>query len=135
MDSKQIILKYQDKSKYDLCCSESILYAANEYYNLNLSRDVIKASGAFCGGSFLEKECGLLIAGKMVISIMTYEEVAHQSEKMQELIKQYAVEFGAKFSSSSCEKLKGLYRDETIGCKNLVVEAFEHLVHFIKQNV
>ncbi len=134
MEAKAIIEKYLDKSVYDLCCSESIIYAANEYYNLGVSQDVIKASGAFCGGSYVEGKCGIIQSANMIIAIMFYENCAHKSERMKELILQYNVEYKEMFSSDNCERLKELYRKEDIGCKELIVLAFIELTKFIDKN-
>lgn len=45
---KEIVIKYWD-DKYDLNCAECLIYASNEEYDLNLSKDALKTMAAFGG--------------------------------------------------------------------------------------
>ncbi len=131
MNAKEVIEKYLDKRKYDLCCSESIIVAANEYYDLNISEDVVKASGAFCGGSYDEGKCGLIQSSNIIIALMYYDTCAHESERMKELILEYRENFKKKFENISCSKLRETYRTEEDGCKYLIIDAFVNLTQFL----
>jgi len=52
----EVVKKYYGE-KYDLNCSETILYAANEEYGLNLSKETFKTMAAFGGGMAIEATC------------------------------------------------------------------------------
>ncbi len=131
MDARSLIEDFQDKSKYDLCCSESIFYAANKYYNLDFNESTFKLSAAFCGGNLTEDTCGLLTASIGVIAVMFVDGVSHTSPLMKEYVIEYTNIFNEKYSSKNCGDLKKVYRSETTGCKSLIVDSFETLCNFI----
>ncbi len=131
MSSKEIILDFQNKDKYDLCCSESIFYASNEYYNLNLDENSLKISAAFCGGNLDEDTCGILTASIAIIAIKFCEGVSHQSLQMQEYIKEFTKIFNDYYATNNCGLLKEKYRDINEGCKSLIVDSFLLLTNFI----
>lgn len=130
MNSKEIILKFQNKDIYDLCCSESIFYAANEYYSLNFNESTFKVSAAFCGGNLTEDTCGLLTASIGVIACIFVKENSHNSPEMKTYIQEYTNIFKEKYSSNNCAVLKKAYRNE-FGCKNLIVDSFVTLCDYI----
>lgn len=135
MKSSEVIKKFQDKDKFDLCCSESIFYAANEYYDLNLHKDTLKVSSAFCGGNGVESTCGLLSASIMVIALLTNDSVAHQNPHTKAYIIEFTDLFNNKFKSDICRDLKKVYRSEQFGCKELIIEAFILLCDFIDHEI
>lgn len=135
MKSNEIITKYLDKSKYDLCCSESIFYAANEYYDLKLDSNTFKVSAAFCGGNIVEGNCGLLTASISILAIMFATDVSHKSETMREYIVEYTELFKSEFSDINCANLKLKYRTEEEGCRLLIVAAFIHFVNYVNSKL
>ncbi len=131
MDAKQLILDFQNKDKYDLCCSESIFYASAKYYDLDYNESTYKVAAAFCGGNLMEDTCGLLTASIAVIATIFVKENSHNSEEMKAHIVEFTNKFNMKFSSKNCKLLKNIYRSEEFGCKNLIVESFILLTSFI----
>ncbi|MCL2322834.1 MAG: C-GCAxxG-C-C family protein [Oscillospiraceae bacterium] len=114
------ILKFYDK-KYDLNCAETILYAGNEEYNLNLSENVFKTMAGFGGGMCCEGVCGALTGGIALISILFTEERGHKSPKVKELTKELYKEFVYRLGSDNCKVLKDTYRTEAERCKKMVL--------------
>ncbi len=130
MNSKELIVKYRSKD-YDLCCSESIFYAANEYYNLEFSNDTLKIAAAFCGGNLTEDNCGLYTASISIIAVMFTEGVSHQSPLLKQYVSEFKTEFNEKYLSFNCKRLKELYRDEVFGCNDFIIDCFQLLCKFI----
>lgn len=131
MNAKEIVLEFQNKELYNLCCSESIFYSADKYYDLNFSESTFKVAAAFCGGNLVEGDCGLLTASIAVIAVMFVQDNSHSSPLMKEYIQEYTALFNEKYSSKNCKSLKEVYRDEQFGCKNLIVDSFVTLCDFI----
>lgn len=131
MNPKDIIIDFQDKSKYNYCCSESIFYAANKYYDLDFNESTFKVSAAFCGGNLTEGNCGLLTASIAVIAAMFAKENSHSSPLMKEYIQEYTTVFTEKYSTDNCKKLKEIYREEASGCKSFIIDSFVTLTDFI----
>lgn len=123
----EIMKKYRDKSKYDLSCSESMVYAANEVYNLNLDENTFRALAPFSGGMWIEDVCGTLTGSLAVLGIIFTNNVAHESEHLKELTLEFIQNFESKLGSRNCAKLKGKYRTEEEGCNSVMYAAAEVL--------
>lgn len=131
MKAEDVILEFQNKEAYDLCCSESIFYASSKYYDLNFDEHTYKVAAAFCGGNLVEDTCGLLTASIAIIAVMFAENNSHNSPLMKEYIMEFTEVFEDNFSSKNCGILKGLYRDDFRGCKDIIVDCFVKLTEFI----
>ncbi|MFD3158538.1 C-GCAxxG-C-C family (seleno)protein [Haloimpatiens sp. FM7330] len=123
----EIIKKYRDKSRYDLSCSETMIYAANEAYNLNLDKKTLKALAPFSGGMFKEDTCGALTGSLAVLGILFTNEVAHKSDHLKELVQEFHNKFEEKLKSRNCAELKPMYRSETKGCNDIIYTSGEIL--------
>ncbi|MFV0498556.1 MAG: C-GCAxxG-C-C family (seleno)protein [Bacilli bacterium] len=131
MDAREVIENFQDKNKYDLCCSESIFYASSKYYNLNFDNNTYKLAAAFCGGNLTEDTCGLLTTSIAIIAVMFCESNSHNSPLMKSYIKEYIEIFNQKYTSSNCGRLKELYRKDNVRCKNFIIDSFVTLTNYI----
>lgn len=134
MNSKDIIVDFQNKEKYDLCCSESIFYAAAKYYDLEFNESTYRVAAAFCGGNLTEGNCGLLTASIGIIAIMFAKENSHSSPEMKSYIQEYTKLFQEKYSSDNCAKLKVIYRNE-FGCRDLIIDSFITLCEYIDSKI
>ncbi|SHH15672.1 C-GCAxxG-C-C family (seleno)protein [Clostridium grantii] len=119
--------KYRNKDHYDLSCSESIIYAANEEYNLNLSKDSFKTMAAFSGGMYSNEACGCITGSLAVLGILFVEKGAHESDYIKNLTVEFINKFEEKFGSRKCEPLKESYRTEEQGCNSLIYSTAELL--------
>ncbi|WP_461204301.1 C-GCAxxG-C-C family (seleno)protein [Clostridium sp. DL1XJH146] len=124
---KETMQKYRDKDLYDLSCSETMLYAANEEYNLNLSQDTLKSMAGFSGGMYANETCGCITGSIAVLSIMFVEESAHKSEHLKEIVQEFIDGFWVKHKFKHCENLKDIYRTEEFGCNDLMYSTAELL--------
>lgn len=109
---------YSDK--YDLNCAETIIYAANEEYNLNLSRETLKTMAAFGGGMGIESVCGAATGALAVLGIIFTQQRAHESTRVKELAKEFMESFEEQLGTNNCKELKSKYRNDEIGCSKMI---------------
>lgn len=128
----EAVKKYYDES-YDLNCAETILYAANEVYGLELDKKALKTVAAFGGGMAIEETCGALTGALAVLGILYVENKAHESDRIKELTKESFQKFKDKLSTDNCKKLKELYRNDEVRCSNIVIAAAEVLEEIINR--
>lgn len=122
---------YEDE--YDLNCAETILYAANEEYDLNLTKETFKTMAAFGGGMAIEDTCGVATGAISVLGIMFTDERAHESDYVKVLTKEFMEAFKERCSTLNCAKLKELYRNDEIRCIKIVEVGAELLDEIIKR--
>jgi C_GCAxxG_C_C family probable redox protein len=113
------IKKYYGE-EYDLNCAETMLYAANEEYGLNLSKETFKTMAAFGGGMGVESTCGVITGAISVLGILFTKERAHESDYVKTLTQEFIEKFNKECNSLNCDKLKELYRNDEIRCLNIV---------------
>ncbi|AQM59016.1 C-GCAxxG-C-C family (seleno)protein [Clostridium baratii] len=92
--------------KYDLNCAECILYAANEEYNLWLSKESLKIMSAFGGGMGIGSVCGAATGALAVIGIMFTNDRGHESPIVRQLSVEFMERFNEKFGSLDCRDIK-----------------------------
>lgn len=117
--------------EYDLNCAETIIYAANEEYSLNLSKYALKTMAAFGGGMAIESVCGAATGAISVLGIMFTEISGHKSPRVKELTKEFMNRFENKLETLNCSKLKELYRNDEVKCLRMVEVAGEILEDII----
>lgn len=113
------VIKYYG-SEYDLNCAETILYGANEEYDLNLKKETFKAMAAFGGGMAIEETCGVATGAISVLGLIFIKDRAHESDYLKGLTKEFMDRFKEKCSTLNCNKLKIKYRNDEIRCLNIV---------------
>lgn len=132
---KTLTTKYRDKTKYDYSCSEAILHAANDKYDLGLSEREFKMISPFSGGMLEGDVCGILTASISVIGILLTDGVSHNSPIMQEAVIEYKNKFKERFSSIDCRILVENKRKEDTGCSDFIIEASELLEEVVNKYV
>lgn len=115
----ELVKKYYGK-RYDLNCAETILYAANEAYDLNLQKETFKAMAAFGGGMAIESTCGVITGAIAVLGIVFTKERAHESDRVKILTQEFIEKFKKECNSINCDELKILHRNEEIKCLNII---------------
>lgn len=108
-------VKYYGK-EYDFNCAETILYAANDEYGLNLDKNTFKTMAGFGGGMAVEGICGVIAGAVAVIGIMFTKERGHESNHVRSLTKEYIEKFEEACSSTQCGSLKKVHRNDEIRC-------------------
>ncbi|WP_160688524.1 C-GCAxxG-C-C family (seleno)protein [Clostridium sp. C2-6-12] len=105
---KEMVKKYREE-KYDLNCAESIMYAANEEYDLNLSRETLKVMSGFGGGIGIGHICGVITGAAGVIGVMFTEVSGHKSPRVKEMAQEFISDFQEKLGYIKCDDLKKEY--------------------------
>lgn len=108
-------------------CAETIVYAANEEYNLNLDKNTFKTMAAFGGGMGVEGTCGGVSGALAVLGIVFTKEKAHESDRIKLLAQEFFKSFEGKLKSSNCKSLKEMYRNDEIRCSKILYTVAEVL--------
>lgn len=122
-------------SEYDLNCAETILYAANEEYEMNLDKNVFKAMAGFGGGMAVEGVCGAISGAIAVIGILFTKERAHESDRVKNITKEFIEKFTEKLGSNNCLILKERYRNDNIRCLMMIKTAAEILDEIVNREI
>lgn len=121
--------------KEDLNCAETILYAANQVYHLDLSSDSLKLAAAFGGGMGIESVCGVLAGSLMVLGRLFIKETAHQHPEIKELSKELFDTFQKEMGDILCKPLKDNYRTEEKKCREVILKGAEVLDKIITREL
>jgi C_GCAxxG_C_C family probable redox protein len=113
--------------KEDLNCAETILYAANQVYHLDLNSDSLKLAAAFGGGMGIESVCGVLAGSLMVLGRLFIKETAHKHPEIKELSKELFDTFQKEMGDILCKPLKDNYRTEEKECREVILKGAEVL--------
>ena len=113
--------------KQELSCSETILYGANQAYDMGLSKDCLRLSSGFGGGMGTESVCGVVTASIMVLGYLFVKDYAHNSPEIKELGKEYFDRFDQALGDIDCAPLKDKYRTEEKKCYDIIVKGAEIL--------
>jgi C_GCAxxG_C_C family probable redox protein len=125
--------KYWDKTKYNYSCSETMLCAANEVYNLGLDETHLKMMSPFSGGMFIGETCGVVTGGITVLGLLFVNNNKADSPKMIEAVKEFQERFKTELKTNDCTPLKELYEEETVGCGNLILAGGKILQEVIEK--
>ena len=118
--------KYYDKA-YDLNCAEAIIYAANEEYDMKLSKETLKTMAAFGGGMAIESVCGAITGSLAVLSLLYTKDRGHESNRVKNLSKEFFQEYHNTLETNNCAELKAKYKNEELRCSRMVNVAAEIL--------
>jgi len=126
-----VALKYYAKD-YDLNCAETMLYAANEYYGMNLSKDALKTMATFGGGMAIGNVCGAITGCLAALGVLFTEEKGHESDLGKILSKRLFEGFGKRFGYIDCAPLKEVYKTEEKRCSDMILAAAEVLEEVVE---
>ena len=98
-------MKYYDK-KYDLNCAECILVAANEEYNLNISKQTLMTMASFGGGMAIGSTCGAATGAIATLGIMFTDDRGHNSPHVREMTGKFLSEFNRRMETLDCIPLR-----------------------------
>lgn len=121
--------------KEDLNCAETILYAANQVYHLDLNSDSLKLAATFGGGMGIESVCGVLAGSLMVLGRLFIKETAHQHPEIKELSKELFDTFQKEMGDILCKPLKDNYRTEEKKCREVILKGAEILDKIITREL
>ena len=132
MNMTDLIIKYKS-GNYDLSCSEAILYASNDRYNLGLDERHFHMMAPYSGGMLSEDTCGIVTASLAVIGILFTNKVAHQTEGLSEITNRLIDRIKEELSSINCFELKEKHRSETTGCTGIIIRGAQILEEVISE--
>lgn len=92
-------------------------------------------SAGFGGGMGIEKTCGALISGVMVLSIMNVKDRAHESGRIKELTREFLNCYRETMGSIDCDYLKENYRTEEEKCFHVILKTAEILDTMVHREV
>lgn len=128
---KDYIAKYYFEQNYN--CAETILRAANEYYNLQLGdRDMIMV-GAYGAGIQCGNTCGAVLSAAAVLSMKYVEAKAHESADIKPVVNKMMRKFNEKYGSTLCKDIKAQSFKPEYRCKMTVETACDILEETIKE--
>lgn len=114
-------------------CSEALLYAANDYYNLGLAAESLKLMGAFGGGMGCKTTCGALSGAIAALSAMFVQGKAHETPGMKEISGGFVKRFEEKLGSTLCSVLEPQNKKDDVRCVLTVELAAEALEEYIAE--
>jgi C_GCAxxG_C_C family probable redox protein len=117
----------------NLNCAESILYSANEEYDIDLDQKTLDTMSSFGGGMAVESVCGALTGAVAVLGVMITGDKSLDKEKRKAIVTDFYVRFQEKFGTDNCKEIKGKYRDETTGCQEVVKISADILEEIIRK--
>ena len=122
---KDVADKYYFSENYN--CAETIIRAANEYYDLGLhERDMTLVAG-FGAGMQTAGTCGTLLSAISVLSMKFVETRAHESRDIQPVTALLIRRFQEQFQSTLCREIKPRYFQKDRRCQNTVHAACDVL--------
>lgn len=126
--------KYYGNS-YDLNCAETILYASNEEYNMNLSKDALKTMAAFGGGMAIESVCGAVTGSLAVLSILFTKNRGHESDRVKNLSKEFFQKYNNILGTDNCSELKAKYKNDEVRCSIMIETAAQVLDGIVQKEL
>ena len=101
---KDLLPKYYFDQNYN--CAETILRAANEYYDLGLHDKDMILVGAYGAGIQSGNTCGAVLSVAAVLSLKYVEAKAHESEDIRPVVQKMMRKFNEKHGSILCKDIK-----------------------------
>lgn len=101
---KDLLPKYYFEQNYN--CAETILRAANEYYNLGLHDKDMILVGAYGAGIQSGNTCGAVLSVAAILSLKYVKAKAHESEDIRPVVQKMMRKFNEKYGSILCKDIK-----------------------------
>lgn len=121
--------KYYFEQNYN--CAETLIRAANDYYDLQLhDRDMIML-GAYGAGIQTGNTCGAILAAASVLSTKYIEQKAHESKDIKPVTTDLIREFNKRYGSVLCKDIKAQSFKPEYRCKMTVETACDILEQVI----
>lgn len=116
------VRKYYD-TEYDLNCAECLMVAANEEYDLDISKDALRTSAVMGGGFGIGSICGAATGALSIIGIMFTRERGHESPHVKMMSVEFLSNFQERMNSLNCQLLIPMHRTEECRCLTIVETA------------
>ena len=113
--------------KEGLNCAETILYGANQVYQLNLNLDSLKLAAAFWRGHGYRKHLWCIDSIPYGFREAFFPDIAHKHPEIKELSKELFDAFKKEMGDILCKPLKDNYRTEEKKCREVILKGAEIL--------
>lgn len=115
-------------------CSETLLHAANECYQLNIQEDDMKLMAGFGAGMFIGSTCGALVGSIAALSKMVIETKAHdQMQDIRPLIQKCTRNFKNELGALDCAHVKPVHHTVEEKCLPTCLLAAKALEETIRE--
>lgn len=132
MTLEERIKEYYSEKDYN--CSETLIHAANDQYNLGLDEESMKLMAGFGGGMFIGETCGALVGSIAALSKMVIEDRAHaELHNFRPLIQKATRNFKNELGSTACKEVKPVHHTKEKGCLNTCLLAGKALETTIQE--
>lgn len=128
---KDMYQKYYFEQNYN--CAESLLRAANDYYELGLHDREMIMVGAYGAGIQCGNTCGAVLAAAAVLSMKYVEAKAHESTDIKPVTTELIRKFNMKYGSTLCKDIKPQSFKPEYRCKMTVETACDILEETIAE--
>ncbi len=128
----EYVKKYYNK-EYNFNCAETIMYAANDAYSLNLGKNALRTMSAFGGGMCIGETCGAITGALAVLGIMFTKQRAHESDTIKKLTVEFFNKFSGALGMKNCIELKSEYYSAEERCSKMLYTSAEILEQLIKE--
>jgi C_GCAxxG_C_C family probable redox protein len=125
----------EERPLHHINCSEVLMMAADDRYDLNLDERFIKAMFPFGGGLQSENTCGSLISALSILGIVCGKEKPSTNEDLKVLTLKFIEEFENTFGSTNCLKIKEVHRTEEEGCAKVKIATAALIEKFIAESL
>src|SRR6056297_828124 len=109
----------------DLNCAETILYAANRAYGLQMPHSALKLAAGFGGGMGIGSTCGALTGSIMALSAIFVKDRSRESDYVKTLDAELFETFKSRMESIDCDYLKEHYSSPADSCHPIILAAAE----------
>lgn len=130
MSLRKIAEKYY---RQDYNCAESILRAANEYYDLHIQEKDFAMIGGFGGGMYTEAVCGVVTGGIAAIGKQQITAKARETTDLKATVIRYMQKFEEELGATNCKVLKRKYKTQCQGCLQTVLKGADVLALVMKK--
>jgi C_GCAxxG_C_C family probable redox protein len=114
---EDIVKRYYEEAGFN--CSETIIHAGNEYYQLGLHEEDMKMLAGFGSGMYSGDTCGTLIGSVAVLSKLLIKTKAHdQLEELRPVISAMVRRFREAAGATDCAHVRRAHYQKEIRCLN-----------------
>ncbi len=128
---KDLAKKYYIDQNFN--CAETMMRAANEYYNLVISANDMRMMAGFGGGMQTGNTCGSFAASIAILSMMYVETTAHESKDIRPICMTMTRKFQAKWETTLCREIKAKSFTPEIRCLHTIEVACDLLEETIAE--
>lgn len=121
---KEVAIQYY---RQGFNCSESIIRAGNDVYDLGLHDKDMMMTAAFGGGFQIGDVCGALCGAACVVSSRYVSTKAHDSEDLRPLTQKLVIAFQKRLGSRLCTQVKPVFHTPELKCEPTVSTCAEVL--------